>query len=151
MIDIEPRGKIVRILSDEDVIIDLGERDGLHEGDHVAILSGEAESIQEGYDGHIIGFKNTLLITECSHTFSIASTYKLRKVNRGGMGIGSATASLELFRITQPPKYEEEVETLNVARGQDKPVVVGDEAVCVGDSVIKVSSSQAERGFMLVD
>ena len=151
MLDIEPKGEIVRILSDEDVIIDLGDQHGLREGDHVAILSDESESIREGYGGRIIGFKNTLLITQCSRTFSIASTYKLRTVNRGGMGIGISSASLELSRITQPPKYEEQVETLNISRGQDKPVIGGDEPVCVGDSVIKVSSSQAERGFMLVD
>lgn len=146
-----PKGSIVRILSNEDIIIDLGKSDGLEEGDHVAILSGEPLAVRGEGKGKILSFKNTLLITECSEHLSIASTYKLRTVNRGGMGLGGLSTPSEFYRLSQPPRYEEVVETLKIAPGHDQPVEGADEPICRGDSVIKVSSAQADRGFILLD
>lgn len=143
------RGHIVRILSDEDFVVDLGERDGLTVGDYIAVLSDKPEPLAPSLSIELRAFKATVLVTDCSDSFSIARTYKLKKPSTGTLGLSISLTAIQ-------PKYSpvdapEQVEKLKVAEGHKRPIERDNSPIREGDIVVKVTEEQADRGYMIVE
>lgn len=142
-------GQVARVLSDQEVVLNRGETHGLSVGDYVGIINSTDTLIydpvtEDGIDS-IKVFKVSLRVTQVSERLAIASTYRMRRVNRGG--IGSAAALGDMKRFITEPKWVDEIERMRVAREEveDGP----NEVVSRGDEFIVVTKEVADAGYSL--
>lgn len=143
-------GTVAKVLSDREVVLNRGAKDGVKIGDYIGIIDEEASKVPDPDTGDELGeltqFKTSLRITQLSESLSIASTYRVRRVNRGGLGMGMK--ALEMGRLLREPDWVDEPETMNVdpesmAANQGTPVVA------VGDAFLVVDKDVADSGYML--
>lgn len=143
-------GMVARILSDREVVLNRGAKDGIQVGDYVGIVDKEASQITDPNTGEDIGelkhFKTSLRVTQISESLAIASTYRVRRINRGGIGVG--LKGLDMGNLLRQPEWVEVPETMNVdpestAANQDAS------AVAVGDEFLVVDKDIADTGYML--
>jgi hypothetical protein len=143
-------GAVAKILSDREVVLNRGAKDGLHIGDYVGIVDDEGSKVPDPETGEDIGeltkFKTSLRVTQVSDSLAIASTYRVRRVNRGGLGTG--LRALDIGHMLKQPEWVEVPETMHV---DDAEALSGESApaVSVGDRFIEVEKDVADTGFML--
>ncbi len=137
------RGKVARVLSDRDVALNKGSLDGVKVGMVFKILGVTESTINDPDTGEHIGTaelefeKTAVKVTSVQERLSIASTFRTRKINVGGTGLGILAS-----HVFQPPKWETQVETFQT----DEPI---DEAfdrdvfVKIGDVVVQDTEASA--------
>jgi len=132
----ELRGKVVKLLTSREVVINLGEKDGVKKGMIFAVLDPNGIDIVDPDTGESLGsierVKVKLKITQVGERISVASTYRKRKVNIGGTGFDFSSM---LRSLDAPPQYVYKYETLKT---KDKPweeIKEEDSYVKVGDPV----------------
>lgn len=143
-------GTVARILSDREVVLNRGAKDGVEVGDYIGIVDEEASKVTDPNTGESIGeltqFKTSLRVTQISESLAIASTYRVRRVNRGGIGVG--LKALDMGRLLQQPEWVEVPETMNVET-HDKAAKEEAPVVAVGDEFRVVDKDVADSGYML--
>src|SRR5699024_6768020 len=141
-------GSVAKILSDREVVLNRGEKDGLYVGDYLGIVDEEASKVPDPKTGEEIGeltrFKTSLRVTQTSESLAIASTYRVRQVNRGGFGMG--LKSLEVGRMLREPEWVEEPEKLKIDKNE-VPAKQEAPEVAVGDRFIVVEKDVADTGY----
>ena len=147
---IEPiRGKVARVLNAREVAINRGEADGVESGMEFAILSSDVQEVSDPdtneYLGSIQRPKASVRVTLVYDRMSVAETFKTRRVNVGGTGVG-----IGLF---YPPKWEDRHETLRLKDASLEEIDESDSYVSTGDPVVQaVKAAQfAERETIHVD
>ena len=133
---VEPiRGKVARVLSTRIVALNIGVVDGVRIGMIFKILSSKGTEITDPDTGEIIGTvdweKTSVKVMSVQHKVSVASTFRTHRVNVGGAGIG-------LSNIFQPPKWENQVETLKAEENPMKELPEEESFVKTGDPVVQV-------------
>ena len=146
------QGTVLRVLSDQDVVIDKGQEDGVSEGDYIAI-SGDADSNLEFSEngkesGKLITFKASLRVTQVTDNLAIASTYRMVDVNVGGMGFG-LTNSPGLAQLTSPPKHERRIQKIESNEKLDAQISQRKVKVENGDIFYVVPKHVADSGFLI--
>jgi hypothetical protein len=126
-------GRVARVVSIRDLIINRGKNHGVSEGLVFKVLDGDPFKVEDPETGEVLGeirrVKVLVRVKEVSDLFCVARTYRTRRVNTGG-----TNTSLSLSKMFQPPKYELLVETLE--RNPDQREVDETRAlVNVGDPV----------------
>lgn len=130
------RGKIARILSDREVALNRGSSNGVEVGMIFDIVRSEGLDIKDPDTGEALGSvdvpKASVKITTVQARVSVAATFRARKVNVGGSGVG-----LGLF---EPPRWEYHYETLHLRDDSTGPneTTDSDTTVSVGDQVVQV-------------
>lgn len=145
MSELNDCGKVVKIMSDRQLVINIGENKGASVGDYVGVIDPDKEKVSDPSEGTAVGeivyFKASLRLTHVSAHLSVASTYRTRTVNKGGvMGVS-------VSKMLDSPKWEKEVENFPVAGVERRE---GAE-LSVGDDVIVVAKEIADVGFLLED
>lgn len=142
-------GKIARITSDREVIINRGLEQGVSEGTYFSV-KGEAIDIADPDTGESLGevspVKVVVRVGEVSEKFCIARTFRSRRVKvadaiEGNAALNVFGASGSLGRMLQPPqpaKYETRIETLRADPKRGKPLSPSDSVLSVGDVVESV-------------
>ena len=133
---VEPiRGKVARVLSTREVALNIGAVDGVRIGTIFKILSSKGSEITDPDTGEIIGSvdleKTSVKVMSVQDKVSVASTFRAHRVNVGGTGIG-------LPNIFQPPKWENQVETLKAEENAMEELPEEESFVKTGDSVVQV-------------
>ncbi len=145
-------GKVIRILNDQEIVLNRGATEGLAEGDYVGIIDPETEDMTdpdtEENLGSIRRYKVALRVTQVSERLAIAATYKTKRVNVGGTG--DPTRGLFGFPLTTPAKYETRVEKLRLSEHAAKPLGPSESRVQEGDQFEVITEETAESGFTLV-
>ncbi|MEH1030003.1 hypothetical protein V6W11_19855 [Micromonospora profundi] len=136
-------GRVARVVSVRDLIINRGGQHGVFEGQVFKVLDGDPYKVKDPETGQLLGeirrVKVLVKVKEVSDLFCIARTYRTRRVNTGGRN----TTTLSLEKMFQPPKYEYLVETLE--RHPRQREVDPDKAlVDVGDPVESLLSSEKD-------
>ena len=142
------RGKVARVLNDREVAINRGAVDGVESGMEFNILASDVQKIQDPdtkeYLGSVRRPKTRVKVTLVYDRLSVAETFRTRRVNVGGTGVG-----IGLF---DPPKWENHYETLFVQGSfvqglYEVPDTKGDLYVSTGDQVVQVLNATqfAER------
>ncbi len=141
---IEPiRGKVARVLNAREVAINRGEADGVESGMEFTILSSDVQEVSDPdtneYLGSIQRPKASVRVTLVYDRLSVAETFKTRRVNVGGTGVG-----IGLF---YPPKWEDRYETLRLKDASLEEIDESDSYVSTGDPVVQVvkATHLAER------
>ena len=139
------RGKVARVLSSRDVALNRGMVDGVEIGMVFKILSTVAPTVTDPDTGELIGSvemefeKTSVKVTSVQERLSLASTFRTRKVNVGGVGIRPAT------KLFEPPKWETQVETFETNE-PDEAIFARDTIVKTGDLVVQVLETAGTDG-----
>ena len=128
------RGKVARVLNAREVAINKGEVDGVELGMEFTILSSNVQNISDPdtkeYLGSVQRPKASVKVTLVHDRLSVAETFRRRRVNVGGTGVG-----IGLF---SPPKWEERYETLKLDDAPLEEIGEWDSYVSTGDPVVQV-------------
>ncbi len=130
------RGKVARILNSRVVIINAGSEKGVTVGMCFDIMGNEdiVDPDTKETLGSIERATLRVKVTEVQEKMSFASTYKTRKVNVGGHGLGLGVGTLT--RAFAPPEWVTRPETINT-----QEETLEDETenyVKTGDAVVQV-------------
>lgn len=133
--------KVVDILTDRELALNAGATDGLAVGDVMRILPSAPRRITDPETGEVLGevaqAKAVVRIYEVQERFCLARTFRSRRVNVGGQGLGSAGVFGRMF---EAPKYETRVETLRRDASKGSPIDPEDSVVEIGDVAEKVDA-----------
>ena len=131
------RGKVAQVLNSREVALNKGQLDGVEVGMVFRIMSLKGSEITDPDSGDLLGSveleKSRVKVAVVYERVSVAETYRTRKVNVGGSGLGGAKFA-DLFA---PPKWETRVETFEI--DEDTKVELDEEETYVkrGDPVIQ--------------
>ncbi len=131
------RGKVARILTSREVALNIGRKDGVDLDMLFDILDPNAQDIEDPDTHETIGSiyrpKVRVRITTVEERISVASTYKSKRTNIGGAGIGVSSWG-SLF---DPPKWVNKYETLRTKEGTWEHLDEEDSYVATGDPVVR--------------
>lgn len=141
------QGKVARVNSDRELIINRGSENGVAEGTYFYVR--DKPLVIEDPDtgeslGEVLPIKIVVRAEEVSEKFCIARTFRSRrvKVRDAQPGNESFNVALNSWRQQlQPPRpaeYETRVETLRVDPTKGAPITANDSVVRVGDVVESV-------------
>ena len=129
------RGKVARVLNSREVAINKGKCDGVEVGMIFNILSTKGSDITDPDTGEPLGTvdlaKTSVKITIVHERVAVASTYRTREVNVGGVGFG-------VTGIFDPPRWETRVETLKIEDADVEELDEEEAYVHTGDPVVQV-------------
>ena len=133
-IQAEPiRGKVAKVLNSRDVALNRGASHGVESGMKFDILS-NVEMIADPDTGDLLGefqeAKVRVRVRSVHDRMSIAETFKTRRVNVGGNGIG--------WGMFTPPRFENRPETLKRKDASREDLSEIDSYVEMGDHVVQV-------------
>ncbi|PZF63769.1 hypothetical protein DEI81_06645 [Curtobacterium sp. MCBD17_013] len=138
------QGKVAEIVSDREVILNRGERDGVEQGMYFAILDPDFVSVTDPDSNEDLGgirlVKVAVQAVEVAPHLTLARTFRTRTVNVGGTaaGIGSILAA------TQPPRYVERVERLTIDESTRRKIDPSESVVGRGDPFEEIDEDDAE-------
>jgi hypothetical protein len=132
------RGAVAAILTDRELAINLGSDNGVKAGMKFAVLNSKGLDITDPTTEEPIGSiaipKVIVEVSRVEPRVSVARTFKKRRRNIGGQGLGGLAGMGNLF---DPPKYVDEWESL---RTDQKPQI----------KELPESASYVERGDPVV-
>lgn len=116
------RGKIAKVLNSREVALNVGTEHGVQSGMTFDILFPGSGEVTDPDTGEVLGSvdlpRTSVRITKAHDKFAIATTYRSKRVNVGSAGytgVGSATDNLR--KIFEPPRWETRYETLKIEGG----------------------------------
>lgn len=134
------RGKIAQVLNSREVVLNIGEKNGVKKGMLFDILDSKGENILDPDSGEILGSierpKVRVKVISVQDNLAVLSTYKKTEVNIGGTGGFGISASFAASLI--PPKYVTKHETLNTDEKTWEDLDEEDSYVKIGDPVKEV-------------
>jgi hypothetical protein len=142
-------GKVAKITSDREVILNRGSEHGVEQGMYFYIKGDPIDIADPDTNeslGSVTPIKIVVQVGEVSEKFCIARTFRSQRVKvadavKGGDLYSSFAMGGGLGRQFQPPqpaKYETRVETLRIDPKRGEPLALGDSVVSVGDAVESV-------------
>jgi hypothetical protein len=138
------RGKVARILNSKELALNLGSKDGVKLGMFFDILDPIGEDITDPDTGEVIGSlerpKVRVKIVRVQERLSLATTYRKKKINVGGSGLGSPTrfAGSALTGLFLPPEFQTWQETLKTREKTWEDLSEEDSYVKTGDPAVQV-------------
>jgi hypothetical protein len=140
------RGKVARINSDRELIINRGESDGVKQGTHF-FIRGEPLTVEDPDTGEPLGevlpMKMVVRAEEVSERFCIARTFrskrvKVRDAEPGNENLGLAHSWRQQLQPPRPAQYETQVETFRMDPKKGSPISASESVIRVGDVVESV-------------
>lgn len=139
------RAKVAKILNSREVVINAGIDEGVAVGMYFDILDPKGENILDPDTGEVLGSlqrpKVRVRISQVQEKLSVATTYKAKKVNVGGSGLGDFGA---LSRALLPPKIITKYETLRTNEKTWEDLGEDESYVKTGDPVVQVLDVDAD-------
>ena len=135
------RAKVARVLNSREIAINAGKKHGVSVGMLFDVMDPKGEDIKDPATSEVLGSllrpKIRVKVTRVQDKLSVASTYKKKRINVGGVqtfgvDIGAFSRSL------MPPKYEERFETLKTDEKTWEDIEEDESFVKTGDPVVQV-------------
>lgn len=141
------RGKVARILNSRELALNIGSRDGVEIGMRFDVLDATGEDIRDPDSGEVLGSverpKVRVKITRVEPRLSVASTFRSKKVNVGGVADSSL---LDVKKLFEPPRWVTTYETLKTEERTWEDLDEERSFVKTGDSVVQVLSEEPTDG-----
>ena len=132
------QGKVAQILNSREVAINVGIAAGVEEGMYFDILA-DPDDIVDPDTNEVLGSidrpKVRVRVTHVQEKLSVAATFRKKRVNIGGTGLGAGWSISELMR---PPKWVTEYETLRTEEKTWEDLDEEESYVNVGDLIVQV-------------
>lgn len=134
------RGKVARVLNSRELAINLGSENGVELGMLFDVLDPKGEDITDPDTGEVLGSvdrpKVRVKVINVQEKLCIASTYKSKKINVGGMGRDLGFG--RMADILRPPEYVVKYETLKTTEKTWEDLDEQQSFVKIGDPVVSV-------------
>ena len=131
------RGKVARVLNSREIAINVGAEKGVDIGMHFDVLDPKYENIKDPDTFELLGSierpKVRVQIIRVQEKLSIASTYRKKEINVGGI---SGFRSFSEFLM--PPDWRIKYETLKTDEQNWEDIEEEESYVKVGDPVVQV-------------
>jgi len=132
-------GKVAQVLNSREVALNVGSDKGVRVGMYFEIL--EPEDIEDPDSGESLGSidrpKVRVKVTHVQEKLSVAATYLKKRVNVGGIGLGTYPLG-NFSRMLMPPKWITEYETLKTEEKTWEDLDEEESYVKIGDRVLQV-------------
>jgi hypothetical protein len=142
------RGKVARILTSRELVINVGAKDGVTEGMYFDVMDPKGDDITDPDTGEMLGSigrpKVRVQVTAVQERLSVAATFKKKQVNVGGHGSSLAIAAGGLAELLTPPKWVTKYETLKTNEKTWEDLEEKESFVKTGDPVVQVITPQSE-------
>ena len=138
------RGKIAKVLSDREVVLNVGREHNVQTGMFFDIRAAGDFEITDPDTGEVLGkvdrprVKARVKVTRAEDRFAIAMTYRTERVN-----IGGSVAFSSLAAVLGPPKWVTRVERIRSQEPAEDVLSEIERYVEIGDSVVQVSDEEA--------
>jgi len=136
------RGKVAQILNSRELVINVGERNGVVAGMYFDILDPKGEDVKDPDTEEVLGSvarpKVRVKITKVQERLSIATTFRKEKINIGGQGLD---IEFGFTRFLMPPKWVTKYETLKTSEATWEDLDEEKSYVKTGDPVIQVAEA----------
>ena len=136
------RGKVARILNAQELAINVGIAHGVNVGMYFDVMDAQGQDIKDPDTNEVLGSferpKVRLKITHVQDKFSVASTYKSKRLNLGGIGIYPALGFGPIARSLMPPSWVTKHETLEKTGETPNELKESESTVKTGDPVVQV-------------
>ena len=136
------RGKVAKILNSRELVMNVGNTDGVKVGMVFRVLDIEEDDIVDPDSGVNLGSlertKVKVKIDLVKKRMSIAKTYQKKTVNIGGSAVGMVAFAERIVNISDqltPPQWVDKYETLKLP-DDFEPLDESDSIVNIGDIVI---------------
>jgi len=138
-------GKVAEIVSDREVILNKGSKDGVTKGMYFSILDPAGIGIRDPDTGEELGgikrVKISVVAVQVADRITLASTFRTRTVNVGG----NARTGLEsITNALAAPKYVERIERLRLDENVSRPLGESESVVAKGDPFESTDQASAE-------
>jgi len=137
------RAKVARVLNSREIAITAGEEHGVERGMYFDVMDSNGEDITDPDTGEELGSidrpKVRVKVTQVHSKLSVASTFKKKEVNVGGIGSDFFGAAGALSRSLITPKYITKYETLKTEEKTWEDLSEKESYVKTGDPVVQVS------------
>lgn len=142
------RGKIAKILNSRELAINIGASHGVQVGMYFDVMDQEHENLSDPVTGEILGSierpKVRVKVILVQDRFALASTYRAKRVNVGGLSsIGLITGGLS--EALMPPKWVTKYETLKTEEKTWEDLKEEESYVKTGDPVVQVLLDEVEE------
>lgn len=138
------RGKVAKILNSREVALNIGKEHGVNLGMVFEILTPVGDEIRDPDSGETLGeinlAKTRVKINHVDNRFSVATTYRSKRVDVGGTS------------LFQPPKWETRYETLKKQEsfeGAAEPLDTWNSYVSAGDLVVQIPGAENTLSALL--
>jgi len=131
------QGKVAKILTEREVVINIGSAQGVKKGMRFAILAPTPEEVLDPETGEVLDVvdrtKVLVQATEVREKITICSTYRTTKISGGAFGISTSSIN----KLFEPPR--EIPETLRIEDSSlPAPLSPEESYVKIGDRVKQV-------------
>ena len=138
------RGAVAALLTNRELVINLGTEQGVTEGMRFAVLNSHGVDIHDPETSEVLGSvdvpKVIVEAVRIEPRLTVARTFNKRRRNVGGSG---GVSTLALSGLFEPPKWVEEWETLRTTeKPQIKELPEEDSYVKIGDPVVEVRNEE---------
>lgn len=134
------RGKVARVLNEREIAINRGSNDGVELGMKFNILAPETYEIRDPDTDELLGYverpKAPVKVTMVYDKIAVATTFRFRKVNVGGNGIGMG--------VFIPPKWKNRYETVMDSGAKSKGGAEFSAQVSIGDPVVQIIEAESD-------
>lgn len=138
------RGKVAKVLSDREVVLNVGRKHNVQTGMFFDIRAASDFEITDPDTGEVLGkidrprVKARVKVTSVEDKFAVAMTYRTERVNVGG---SSVLHSLGI--ALSPPKWTTRVERIRSHERAEGVLSESERYVAIGDPVVQVSDEEA--------
>ena len=131
------RGKVAQIINSREVALNVGSDHGVELNMLFDILTQKGFDIKDPDTNEILGsverLKARVKVAMVRPRLCVASTYRTRRVNVGGVGLGLGRSGL-----FEPPKWETRTETLKTNENVWDELSEEESYISTGDPVVQV-------------
>lgn len=139
------RGKVARVLNSREVAFNVGKNNRVEVGMYFDILDPKGESIEDPDTGESLGSINRpkvrVKVTKVQENLSVASTYRTKRINVGGVG----PLLSDFSNVFMPPKWETRYETLKTKEKTWEDLDEVESYVKAGDPVVQAVPATHEK------
>ena len=133
------RGKVARVLNEREVAINRGSDDGVELGMKFNIIDSDRQEVRDPDTGETLGYveraKIPVRVTSVYDRLAVATTFRFRRVNVGGKGLGVGGFN--------PPIWRNRYETVGENGAKSKNGSEFSKHVAIGDPVVQVIEPEA--------
>ena len=149
---VEPiRGRVAQILNTREVALNIGTNDGVKLGMLFDIMIPNSYNITDPDTGAILGSldrpKTRVKVIQIKDRLSLATTYRKKRVNVGGVGFLAS-------RMFEAPRWVTRYETLKTNESMEHSadeLSKADSYVSIGDPVVQVFDEELDADDLQID
>jgi hypothetical protein len=142
------RGKVARILTSRELVINVGMREGVTVGMYFDVMDPKGEDVTDPDTLEVLGSiprpKVRVQVTTVQERLAVATTFKKTQVNVGGRGTAFA-ATAGIAELLTPPKWVTKYETLKTHEKTWEDLDEKESFVKIGDPVVQVIAAPSEQ------